>query len=88
MLLSRHVLSVIKDQVNFKAEKLEKTFDENKDINADKELVSKYIGDYIKELLEHLLTFFAREERVDFFNQMAKQYNIKIKDEYQEKVPM
>jgi hypothetical protein len=50
--------------------------------------VSKYVRDYIYEIMEHLLGFFTREDRAVCFNDMAKRFNIKVDVENDKSKPM
>jgi lipoate-protein ligase A len=87
MLLSQHIVNVIQDTVNNKSEMLYKIF-ETPAIKKDKDLVSKYVRDYMNEIMEHLLGYYSREDRAIFFNNMAKQYNIKIDEANLTKKPL
>ena len=64
MLLSKHVVSVVLDQVKYKAEQvLELLNDQTSNFARDKELTSKQVRDFIAELMESLLSFYSREDR-------------------------
>ena len=89
MLLSKHVVNVVLDQVKYKAEQvLELLNDQSGNIARDKELTSKHVRDFIAEVMESLLSFYSREDREGVFNELAKHYSIKIGDENQKKKPM
>lgn len=40
------------------------------------------------EIMEHLLGYMSRDDRQEFFNMMAKQYNIKVDDPNIKSKPM
>ena len=89
MLLSKHVVNVVLDQVKYKAEQvLELLNDQTNNIARDKELTSKHVHDFIAELIESLLSFYSREDREAVFNELAKHYSIKIGEENQDRKPM
>ena len=73
--------------MNSKSEQLLKTF-ETPAIKKDKEMVSKHVRQYMNDIMEHLLGYMMRDDREQFFNSMAKQYNIKIEDANQKQKPM
>ena len=47
----------------------------------DKTLVSKYVKEFISETMEHLLSLLNKEDRQEFFNDMGRQFNMKVEDE-------
>jgi cell division protein ZapA (FtsZ GTPase activity inhibitor) len=63
--------------VTFKSQKIQSEF-ENQEMANDKEIVSKHVREYINEIMEHLLSLLCKEDREEFFNSMAKQFNIKV----------
>ena len=57
-------------------------------MSDDKEIVSNHVREYINEIMEHLLSLLCKEDREQFFNSMAKQFNIKVANINTKKQPM
>lgn len=80
MLLSQHIVQIVQDQVNYKANKINEILKSSKLVD-DKPLVSKYVKEFISETMEHLLSLLNKEDRQEFFNDMGRQFNMKVEDE-------
>lgn len=57
-------------------------------LEEDKNLVSKHVKEFICETAEHLLSLLCKEDKEEIFNQLAKQFNIKVVDQNMKKQPM
>ena len=71
MLLSQHIVTIVQDQVNFKADKITEILKVSS-LAEDKSLVSKYVKEFMNEIMEHLLSLLCKEDRQEFFNEMAR----------------
>ena len=51
-------------------------------------MVSRLVREFLSETVEHILSLFNRSDRDNFFNDMAKQFNVKVKDENKQTKPL
>jgi hypothetical protein len=72
-LLSRHVIDVLEDIVVNKANNLRVIFDDKSNgIAKDKDIVSKYVKEFIYEIMEHMYSLLSKDDRQLIFNDIAK----------------
>lgn len=88
-LLSRHVIDVLEDIVVNKANNLRIIFDDKSNgLVKDKDIVSKYVKEFIYEIMEHMYSLLSKDDRQLIFNDIAKQFNVKVNDENQINKPL
>jgi F0F1-type ATP synthase delta subunit len=88
-LLSKHVVDVLEDIVVNKASSLRSILeDKSNGIGKDKDLVSKYVKEFIYEIMEHMYSLLSKDDRQLLFNDIAKQFNVKVNDENQINKPL
>lgn len=63
-LLSRHVIDVLEDIVVNKANNLRIIFDDKSNgLVKDKDIVSKYVKEFIYEIMEHMYSLLSKDDR-------------------------
>jgi hypothetical protein len=62
MLLSQHIVTIVQDQVNFKANKINEILKASA-LAEDKALVSNHVKEFMNEIMEHLLSLLCKEDR-------------------------
>jgi hypothetical protein len=63
-LLSKHVVDVLEDIVVNKASSLRSILeDKSNGIGKDKDLVSKYVKEFIYEIMEHMYSLLSKDDR-------------------------